>query len=193
MRTCPKLADGPNGLIEHRLPQSYQVGTKLSSTRAQCRAAIQQERHRAYSLEPMHQRFIDDGQAFVSPHLADSWLRAVDAALLDIEAARGEGSGVKSLARLLCPVDARQQVDGWDTAYILDTCQVDGAFDPVEILGANIGNNSQINDHVAQLISKTLELHGKVNSIDHAATEMVFYTTMCQREQARVCYAHPRR
>ena len=124
------------------------------------------------------QWFIDDGQAFVLPHLADSWLRAVDAALLEIGATRGEGSGVKSRARLLCPVDARQLFDGWDAAYIRNTCQVDGTFDPVEILGASIGNDTQINDHAAKLISKTIELHGKVNSIDHAATEMVL-TRQC--------------
>ena len=47
--------------------------------------------------------FIDDGQAFVQPRFADSWLHAVDAALADIGAERGLGDKCKSVARLICP------------------------------------------------------------------------------------------
>ena len=45
--------------------------------------------------------FIDDGQAFVKPQLADRWLRAVDNALHSTGAVRGVGDECKSVARLL--------------------------------------------------------------------------------------------
>ena len=47
--------------------------------------------------------FIDDGQAFVQPALADAWLRAVDGALAQSGAAPGVGDSCKSVARLVCP------------------------------------------------------------------------------------------
>eukprot|EP00973_Karenia_brevis_P067757 9426531-Karenia_brevis.AAC.1 len=39
--------------------------------------------------------YIDDGQAFVKPQLADAWLRAVDTALASMGAARGSGDECK--------------------------------------------------------------------------------------------------
>eukprot|EP00973_Karenia_brevis_P052418 7282973-Karenia_brevis.AAC.1 len=83
--------------------------------------------------------FIDDGQAFVLPSRADTWLRAVDAALAEIGAVRGVGEECKSVARLLCPEVTASRHAGWDTDYIRSTCQVMSGSSPIKVLGAVIG------------------------------------------------------
>eukprot|EP00973_Karenia_brevis_P009402 1271250-Karenia_brevis.AAC.1 len=59
--------------------------------------------------------FIDDGQACVTPTLADRWLREVDSALQAMGASRSVGDDCKSTARRLCPEASHQKHTGWDT------------------------------------------------------------------------------
>ena len=119
------------------------------------------------------QWFIDDGQAFVQPHLADCWLQAVDRALHKMGSTRGEGDDAKSRARLLARPEDEESHKGWDTEYIRRTCKIDKCSDPMEVLGAPIGTREQINVKAQEIIDKTKTLHGKMGTIGHAATEMV--------------------
>ena len=70
--------------------------------------------------------YIDDGQAFVKPHLFDTWLRSVDAAFLTFGATRGEPNSddIKSTCRLVCPAGRRAEFAGWDTEYVRSTTKV---------------------------------------------------------------------
>ena len=70
--------------------------------------------------------YIDDGQAFVKPHLFDTWLRSVDTAFRTFGATRGElgSEDIKSTCRLICPNNRRHEFAGWDTASVRSTTKV---------------------------------------------------------------------
>jgi len=82
--------------------------------------------------------YIDDGQAFVRPHLFDTWLRSVDAAFRTFGATRGEpgSDDIKSTCRLICPDSRRQEFSGWDTEYVQSTTKVLQGDDATTALGA---------------------------------------------------------
>ena len=104
--------------------------------------------------------YVDDGQSLVRPALFDSWLRALDMALLSFGATRGtlaEGNA-KSSARLLCPPERRHEFQGWDTAYVRRTVQVLHPDDNSSALGASFGSLEHINAQVRQAVESSSEL-----------------------------------
>ena len=83
--------------------------------------------------------FIDDGQAFVKPALAETWLQSVDQAIAAFGGHRETGAECKSVARLLCQPEREAQFQGWDGPYIRTTCKVLDAIVPAKVLGACVG------------------------------------------------------
>ena len=95
--------------------------------------------------------YIDDGQAFVRPHLFDAWLRSVDAAFRTFGATRGEpgSEDIKSTCPLICPVNRRAEFPGWNTEYVRSTTKVVDSDDPTTALGAPFGPRSNLDDTVS--------------------------------------------
>ena len=117
--------------------------------------------------------FIDDGQAFVKPSLADLWLRTLDEALVGIGACRSVGSECKSVARLVCPVGDEGRYGGWDTPYIRSTCRVLDSSEPVKVLGAMIGSDAATTARMLSVCEKTRKLRDAIADIDHPPTELI--------------------
>ena len=119
--------------------------------------------------------FIDDGQAFVRPHLVEHWLKCLDQALAEMGATRvpAVGEEIKSTARLLCPMHAVTSVAGWDTPYVRRTCNVLDNNSTATALGATIGSSEAITSAAQVTVAKTRALHEAIGSIDHPATELV--------------------
>ena len=55
---------------------------------------------------------MDDGQLVCAPEAYDPWLRAFDAEIAKFRATRGQGSKVKSLARLIYPDGRVEEFQG---------------------------------------------------------------------------------
>eukprot|EP00973_Karenia_brevis_P064223 8924884-Karenia_brevis.AAC.1 len=94
-----QLPDGSEVVVDRGAEQGDPFGsTNASLALGEGIAAAR----KAYTEATVHRRstslpqavdewYIDDGQAFVRPELADVWLRAVDEALAAIGAVRGRG------------------------------------------------------------------------------------------------------
>lgn len=100
--------------------------------------------------------FVDDGQALVRPHLVDSWLKCLDRALAGMGATRGEGEGVKSSARLLCPMAMVASCAGWDAQYVRRTCEVLANNATTKVLGAAIGCSEDITEDARSILVNVL-------------------------------------
>ena len=73
--------------------------------------------------------FVDDSCLFIKPEHADKVIRRLDAEVAKMGAHRGEGEGVKSIVRVVCPrgeVDQWRgdQQQAWLTDYIRSACIV---------------------------------------------------------------------
>ena len=111
----------------------------------------------------------------VRPALFDSWLSALDLALLSFGATCGtlEHGNAKSPARLLCPPEQRHEFQGWDTAFVRRTVQVLTPDDNTSALGAPFGSLDQINERVREAVESSGELRQVILSLDRAPTEVV--------------------
>ena len=138
--------------------------------------------------------FMDDGQAFVRPDLADIWLRTIDDALHAIGASRSAGDDCKSVARLFCQPEAVQSQAGRDTEYIHATCQVQAGDVAPKVLGTYIGDENVADRTANRIIDKVAGIRKAVSEIDHAPTELVltrrcldvsrlFYALRCQGDR----------
>ena len=98
------------------------------------------------------------------PHLAEAWLHAVDAALNDMGAARGVGDECKSVARLICPDADLENLAGWDTQYIQNTCRVLAASEPVQVLGSFAGPPDSPNTGLRKALARTEQARAGIAS-----------------------------
>ena len=80
--------------------------------------------------------YMDDGQVFIRPDLADPFLRTLDEELARIGATRGSGPEVKSVARY---VGRAAEPANWATDHVRRTCRVVSGATPVKVLGAMVG------------------------------------------------------
>lgn len=124
--------------------------------------------------------YIDDGQAFVRPHLFDAWLRSVDAAFHTFGATRGEpgSDDIKSTCRLICPAGRRADFAGWDTEYVRSTTKVLDSDGLTTALGAPFGPRSHLDETISSCVDKVATLREAIVDIDHASTELVL-TRQC--------------
>eukprot|EP00973_Karenia_brevis_P084403 11713623-Karenia_brevis.AAC.1 len=107
------------------LQASLALGEQVLAAREALRQDTVEDTFQHRGVGAVDEWFIDDGQAFVRPSLADRWLRTFDRLLQQMGASRTcEGPECKSLARLLCPREVEPAYAGWDTAYIRNTCLV---------------------------------------------------------------------
>ena len=83
--------------------------------------------------------FVDDGVVVCRPELFDGWLQVFDRELERIGASRGRGENAKSTAKLVCAFGTEQAFEGWDTAYVRETCKVLPVNEPTEYLGTVTG------------------------------------------------------
>ena len=101
--------------------------------------------------------FVDDGLALVRPALFDSWVCALDIALLSFGATRGTlaQGNVKSSARFPGLPELRHEFQGWDTPHVRRTVQVLNPDDNTSALGAPSGplnhNNTHLQDSASVL------------------------------------------
>ena len=108
--------------------------------------------------------YVDDGQALVRPALFDSWLRALDMALLSFGAIRGTVAqgNTNSSASLFGP--------RW--------VQVLHSDDDTSALGAQFDSFEHICAQVWQAVTSSSELRQAILSVDHVPTEVVL-TSQC--------------
>ena len=103
--------------------------------------------------------YMDDGQIFTKPGNVHEILVMLDQRLARIGATRGRKSvngSVKNIVRVYAPADRQNEVAGWDTAYVRDTCNVLSSADVVK-----------------ELCKKVEALHSTIEQVQHAATEVV--------------------
>ena len=89
--------------------------------------------------------FVDDAVLYTQPENADRVLRAFDSAIQKMGATRGEGTDVKSVARIVCPVEdeERWMRSDWSTEYIRKTCEIKAPNAPTEYLGTTIAGQQE--------------------------------------------------
>ena len=87
--------------------------------------------------------FVDDGVVVCRPELFDGWLQVFDRELERIGASRGRGENAKSTAKLVRASGAEQAFEGWDTAYVRETCKVLPVNEPTEYLGTVTGGGAE--------------------------------------------------
>ena len=117
--------------------------------------------------------FMDDGQAFVKPHVASNWLRKMDTAIESFGGRREIGRESKSVARLLCPPGRVREFDGWSSGYIESTCKVRQASSPPKVLGALVGDQAVTTEHFRSTCSKVTKSREGIASLDNAQCELV--------------------
>ena len=116
--------------------------------------------------------FIDDGQAFVKPELAESWLQSVDRAIQAFGGRREAGAECKSVARLLCPPGQETVHQGWAGPHIHATCKVLDAAVAPKVLGACIGNTREVTAEFRRVTSKVEAVRAAVSGLNHAPCEL---------------------
>ena len=97
---------------------------------------------------------MDDGQIYTKPENVEIILRRLDQRLASAGATRGMKSvngSVKSMVRVYTPADRQEEVVGWDTAYVRDTCNVLSSTELVKVLGGYSGSDEQIRAKFAEL------------------------------------------
>jgi hypothetical protein len=151
---------------------SLALGDKVKVARTQFSAAQAGQQH-GHGTGACDEWFIDDGQTFVRPHLADLWLRTLDRALAFMGATRSVGEHCKSVARLLCPSSEVQQHTGWDTSYIRDSCKVLPGTTPAKVLGVKVASAAAANDMTKDTIDKVEHTRAAVAGLQDAPTELV--------------------
>jgi hypothetical protein len=119
---------------------------------------------------------MDDGQLLMHPKFVDPVLRSMDNRLARAGATRGTKSGdgcVKSMVRVYVPPGREQEVTGWETDYIRDTCNIVQTGDPITVLGGVSGSDDQVQAAFEDTCSKVDALHRAIDQVQDAATEVV--------------------
>ena len=116
--------------------------------------------------------FIDDGQGFVKPHLAERWLQSVDQAIAAFGGSRASGTECKSVARLLCPPERIDEFAGWAGSHISSTCKVLQASVAPKVLGAQLGESRAITADFRGVTAKTEIARQAVRSLNNAPCEL---------------------
>ena len=116
--------------------------------------------------------FIDDGQAFVKPELADAWLQSVDAAIAALGGQRKRGSECKSHARLLCTREFAASHPNWASPYVQATCIVeDGLLSP-KVLGVHVGSNEACAADLDRVCAKTAAAREGIQELNAPCAEV---------------------
>jgi hypothetical protein len=119
--------------------------------------------------------FLDDGQIVTRPWKVDAILRRLDIAMQAIGATRGAKSThakVKSTVRIFCG-PGQEMNQEWLSDYIRESCEISVVSDPIQVLGGIRGSPEHIQAAFLQTCAKVGDLHGAIDHIDDAATEIV--------------------
>ena len=123
--------------------------------------------------------YLDDGQIVCQPQLADPFLKALDQELAQVGATRGEGEGVKSVARAFGPgVAPGGAAEGWATDYVRRTCKVPETSAPIRVLGADLGSAAAAEAQFLERTEDVAEAHEALATLEDPATELVL-TRQC--------------
>ncbi len=119
--------------------------------------------------------FLDDGRFVTRPQRVDAALRCLDACLNEVGATRGSRSThakIKSVVRVFCPPERLHEIEGWDTAYVRETCRIAQLDEPLRYLGGILGSNEQVAAAFGATCSKVDALHSSIEQVEDAATEL---------------------
>jgi hypothetical protein len=118
---------------------------------------------------------MDDGQLFTHPRHVDCVLQSLDRRLELTGATRGKSidGSVRSMVRMFAPPGREQELAGWDSAYVRDTCNVLQSDDPVKVLGGICGTELQVQDAFKTLCTSVENLHKAIDQVQDPATEVV--------------------
>ena len=120
--------------------------------------------------------FCDDGQILCRPEDLDLFLECLDTAAALVGATRGEGSDVKSHARLIGHPEALAAFEdeglAWQTDRVRRTCKVGLPNGACEVLGATVGPAAAVDAHFVKRTAKLRELHAQIAQVDDAACEL---------------------
>jgi len=118
--------------------------------------------------------FMDDGQVVLPPNLVDLFLRALDEELAAVGATRGQGEGVKSVARLVGSPRAVAAVDGaWATDYVRSTCRMPASTVPPHVLGVDVGGGAVATAQFMEVAAAAEEVQDAIGNIGDSAVELV--------------------
>ena len=118
--------------------------------------------------------FIDDGQVVIAPELVDPFLRIMDDELTKVGATRGQGTDVKSVARIVGSAEAVAAVDaGWCTDYVHLTCRVPDAGAAPRVLGIDLGDSAVATAQFREVAAAAGGVQDAIGSIGDSAVELV--------------------
>ena len=124
--------------------------------------------------------YMDDGQVFLEPALADTFLALLDDELAMVGATRGEGDDVKSVAKLIGSQSAVLEAGvSWISDRIRRTCQLPGANAPSRgILGVDLGDAAVRDAQLHKVNAAVACTRIAIAEIGDAATELIL-TRLC--------------
>ena len=118
--------------------------------------------------------FMDDGQIFCKPELVDDLLRILDEELAKVGATRGEGEGVKSVARLVGPSAVVESLgDTWASERVRRTCKLPGNNSTIHVLGVDVGKQAARTAHFQATAESVAAGRESLAGIADSATELV--------------------
>ena len=120
--------------------------------------------------------FMDDETLVTPPLLFHEALIAFDIALKEIGVTRGEGMGVKSIARIVCPeseVEYWTANQAWATEHVRNTCIVLQPNTPTEYLGTVIGGAPERTKSMIQALQKVADKRTAICNLGHAGAELI--------------------
>ena len=129
--------------------------------------------------------FLDDGRIVTRPLKVDGILRSLDPCLAGAGATRGSRSThakIESTVRIFCPPNRANEIAGWDTAYVRETCNIVPLDEPIKYVGGILGTHDQVAEAFQKTCSKVEKLHEAIDVVEDAATELVL-----KKECADVC------
>ena len=80
---------------------------------------------------------------------------------------------IKSPVMVWIPDGSEDECNGWDTAYVHDTCKVMGNAVAHKTLGAMLGPPPEIEAHFADVLAGVTDLHDRIEDIHDSAVELV--------------------
>ena len=116
--------------------------------------------------------FVDDGQAFVKPALAEAWLQSVDRAITSFGGHREAGAECKSVARLLCQTGHEVEFQSWAGPHIQATCKVLDCIVPPKVLEACVGGSRDVTAAFCQTTARVESERAAVMGLNHAPCEL---------------------
>ena len=131
--------------------------------------------------------FIDDGQVVIAPELVDPFLRIMDDELTKVGATRGQGTDVKSVARIVGSAGAVAAVDaGWCTDYVHLTCRVPDAEAAPHGLATDLGDSAVATAQFREVAAAAGGVQDAIGSIGDSAVEFF----LAKDDAARSGQAH---